>query len=280
MNVRSHPGVDHKIIGSLEPDETVNLLAHNGKSKDQPAGTGRWWLIELDDVEAEEVELDWRSPSDNGGASIDEYRVEEYRNGRWRTEEDEITRTRYDVEDRDPYTRYSLRVRAHNRVGWSDASAATAYAYRVAAYNYGALGDWSSTRSVTTAATPTVPGQVTELAVAPGMARRLALSWAEPSDTGGGVTGYQVERTPDETPRAWATVVVDTGSAALSWGDNAVAADTVVHYRVSACNSAGVGTATVALAVHVTWMLWGGGRPRGFSAPVRRPPLDPKPGLQ
>ena len=48
--------------------------------------------------------------------------------------------------------------------GWTDAAAraATAYAYRVAAYNYGALGDWSSTRSVTTAATPTVPGQVTD----------------------------------------------------------------------------------------------------------------------
>ena len=49
VNVRRHPGVEYKIIGHLEPNETVNLLAHNGKPKDQPAGTGRWWLIELDD---------------------------------------------------------------------------------------------------------------------------------------------------------------------------------------------------------------------------------------
>ena len=48
------------------------------------------------------------------------------------------------------------------------------------------------------------------------------------------------------TPRAWATVVADTGSAARSWGDDDLAADTVVHYRVSACNSAGVGTASAA----------------------------------
>ena len=280
--------------------------------------------LEVDDVEAEEVELDWRSPANNGGASIDEYRVEEYRNGRWRTAEDEITRTRYDVEDLDPYTRYSLRVRAHNSVGWSEpttavtvttlraapgtpgrptatathtqvnlswsaptsggavtgyrvqrrvgsgswqtqvadtgetspgwtdaaVSAATAYNYRVAAYNYGELGAWSNTRSMTTGATPTVPGQVTALAVAPGTTRRLALSWTAPSDTGGGVSGYQVERAPDATPRAWATLVADTGSATPSWGDDAVAADTVVHYRVSACNSAGVGTASAEARGH------------------------------
>ena len=278
----------------------------------------------MDDIEAEEVELDWRSPATNGGASIDEYRVEEYRHGRWRTAEDEITRTRYDVEDRDPYTRYSFRVRAHNSVGWSEpttaltvttlraapgtpgrptatathaqvalswtvpssggavtgyrvqrrvgsgswqtqvadtgetspgwtdaaVSAATAYSYRVAAYNYGEPGAWSSTHSVTTAATPTLPGQVTALAVAPGTTRRLELNWAEPSDTGGGVTGYQVERAPDATPRAWATLVADTGSAAQSWGDDALAADTVVHYRVSACNSAGVGTASAEAMGH------------------------------
>ena len=276
--------------------------------------------LEVDDIAATEVELDWRSPAYDGGASIDEYRVEEYRNGRWRTAEDDISGSRTTVEDRDPYTRYSFRVRAHNRVGWSEpttavtvttlraapgtpgrptatatqaqvalswtapttggtvtgyriqrrvgsgswqtrvadtgetspgwtdaaARAATAYAYRVAAYNYGALGDWSSTRSVTTAATPTVPGPVTDVAVAPGTASRLALSWAAPSDTGGGVTGYQVERSPDAEPRAWATVVADTGSAARSWGDDDLAADTVVHYRVSACNSAGVGTASAA----------------------------------
>ena len=63
-----------------------------------------------------------------------------------------------------------------------------------------------------------------------------------PTDTGGGVTGYRIERSPDELARAWTGVVADTGAAALSWGDSDVAADTVYVYRVSALNSAGVGT--------------------------------------
>ena len=130
--------------------------------------------------------------------------------------------------------------------GWTDrnVSAGTGYGYRVAAYNYGELGSWSSARSVSTAATPTVPGQATALAAAAGTTSRLELNWAEPGDTGGGVTGYRVERSPDETPRAWATVAADTGSAATRWGDDAVAADTVYHYQVRACNSAGMGPAS------------------------------------
>ncbi len=274
--------------------------------------------LEADDIEADAVELDWDRPAEDGGDSVDEYKVEIYRNGRWREEEDDISRTRHDVEGLSAYTRYSFRVLARNSAGWSapstaltvttlreqpgqprsltaaathetvtlnwqapasggtvtgyriqrqegsgtwdtlvpntrattpgwtdrDVRAGTGYGYRVAAYNYGALGRWSGTRRVSTAATPTVPGQVTALAAGPGAASRLELSWTEPGDTGGGVTGYRVERAADAMPRSWATRVADTGTAATRWGDDAVAADTVYHYRVSACNSAGVGTAS------------------------------------
>ncbi len=126
---------------------------------------------------------------------------------------------------------------------WEDrtVAAATSYHYRVAAHNHGVTGNWSDTYNVTTAAAPTIPGPPTGLSVAPGTDRRLQLSWTAPTDTGGGVTGYQVERSPDATPRVWATIVADTGSATLTWGDDDVAPDTVVHYRVSARNSAGVG---------------------------------------
>ncbi len=274
--------------------------------------------LEAEDVEAEELRLAWDRPEEDGGASVDEYRVEVYRNGAWETEEDDISRTRHDVEGLDAHTRYSFRVLARNSEGWSEPSTAvtvttpreapgrpgqpaatathaqvdlswsapagstpvtgyliqrkvgsgswetrvpntrattpgwtdrdvlagTGYSYRVAADHYGVPGDWSSARSVHTAATPTVPGQATALAATPGATSRLELDWAEPGDTGGGVTGYRVERSPDEDPRAWATRVADTGSAATRWGDDAVAADTVVHYRVSACNSAGAGAAS------------------------------------
>ncbi|MDE0672113.1 MAG: peptidoglycan DD-metalloendopeptidase family protein, partial [Caldilineaceae bacterium] len=39
--------------------------------------------LEVDDVEADEVELDWRRPADDGGDAVDEYKVEVYHNGRW-----------------------------------------------------------------------------------------------------------------------------------------------------------------------------------------------------
>ena len=271
--------------------------------------------LEVDDVEADEVELDWRRPAADGGDAVDEYKVEVYRNGRWRTEEDDISRTGYDVEDLDPYTTYTFRVRARNSAGWSAPStavtvttpretpgrprnlavsatheqatlswtapsgsvtvssyrierrvgngswstlvadtgestpdwvdrtvaAATGYGYRVAANNHGVLGHWSSARSTTTVAAPTIPGVPTGLTVSPGTESRLQLSWTAPADTGGGVTGYRIERSLDILPRTWSEVVADTGSAAANWGDTDVAADTVYHYRVSARNSAGVG---------------------------------------
>ncbi len=268
--------------------------------------------LEAEEVEATEVELDWRASAYNGGARITEYRVEEYRNGSWRTEEDDITSSRYTVEDLDPYTTYTWRVRARNSAGWSepspaitvttprqapgapsslsasatheavtltwgsatgtvtgyhierrvgngswctlvsdtgetargwedrDINPATRYYYRVRAYHHGEAGNWSSSTAVTTPAAPTIPGQPTGLTVSPGTDHRLQLTWTAPGHTGGGVTGYRLQRSPDEMPRAWAVVREDTGSAALTWGDDDVAADTVYHYRVSARNRAGV----------------------------------------
>ena len=118
-------------------------------------------------------------------------------------------------------------------------TAATGYTYRVHALNQGEAGVWSNEETVTTAAAPTVPGQPTALSVAPGMDSQLHLSWSAPSDTGGGITGYRIERSPDETPRDWTDVVTDTDSAGLTWDEDNLLADTVYRYRVSARNSAG-----------------------------------------
>ncbi len=274
--------------------------------------------LEAEDIEATALELYWRSPAENGGAAIDGYRIQVWDadDEEWDTEESDTnsTRTRYDVEDLDPYTTYRFRVAAHNRAGWGafgpaitattrrkapgapaglsataahDAvtltwgtatgtvtgyrierrtgsrtwdtlvadtgttarafvdrtvSPATTYRYRVAAHNRGAAGAWSQERSITTAAAPTIPGQITGLAVAPGTGSRLQLSWTAPTDTGGGITGHRIERSPDTTPRTWTVIREDTGSDTARWDDNDVAADTTYRYRVSARNSAGIGT--------------------------------------
>ena len=270
--------------------------------------------LETDDVAAKEVELDWDRPEYDGGDSVDAYQVERYRGGRWSEVEDDISRTRYTVEELDPYTTYTFRVLAHNEAGWSEPSTAitvttpretpgqprslataathdqvtltwsapsgdvpvsgyrvqrrsgsgswptrvsdtgetatgwedravspaTTYTYRVAAYNRGVLGEWVTSVPVSTLAAPTIPGSPTALGVAPSAESRLQLTWTAPRDTGGGVSGYRIERSPDETPREWTEVVADTGSADLSWGDDDLAADTVYHYQVRARNSAGV----------------------------------------
>ena len=295
--------------------------------------------LEVDSVTATEVELDWRSPEDNGGDSVDEYKVERYRNGRWRTEEDDISRTRYEVEDLSPHTRYSFRVAARNSAGWGPASttvtattrrakpgrprsltatashdrvtldwtapssgaavtgyrvsrrvgrgpyavvvadtgsavsfhvdwdvtAATSYSYRVRALHHGEEGNWSSARTVTTAAAPTIPGSPTALSVVPGTASQLRLAWTAPGDTGGGVTGYRVERSPDATPKVWRVVEADTGSAATTWDEGeTLAADRDYHYRVRACNSAGASAASAEAVGHT--------RPRlRLDRPVRYP---------
>ena len=125
-----------------------------------------------------------------------------------------------------------------------DVTAATGYTYRVRALNQGEAGAWSSEETVTTAMAPTMPGSPTGLSVAPGTDSLVQLSWTAPSDTGGGVTGYRIERSPDETPRAWADIEVATGSADLTWDEENLEADTVYHYRVSARNSAGISAAS------------------------------------
>ena len=295
--------------------------------------------LEVDSVTATEVELAWRSPADNGGDSVDEYKVERYRNGRWRTEEDDIPGTRHEVEDLSPHTRYGFRVAARNSAGWGPAGtavsattrraqpgrarsltataahdrvtlawqapssgaaatgyrverrvgsgtyavvaadtgsavtfhvdrtvqAATAYGYRVRALHHGEEGAWSSARTVTTAAAPTLPGSPTALRVAPGTASQLRLSWTAPGDTGGGVTGYRVERSPDRATRVWTVVAADTGSAETTWDeDGTLAADRAYHYRVRACNSAGASPASAEAA--------GRTRPRlRLDQPVRYP---------
>ena len=143
--------------------------------------------------------------------------------------------------------------------------AGTSYGYRVRALHHGEAGSWSSTRTVTTLAAPTIPGSPTALAVGPGTASQLRLRWTAPVDTGGGVTGYRVERSPDAETRVWTVVEADTGSAATTWDEGGtLAADRAYHYRVRACNSAGASPASAEAA--------GRTRPRlRLDQPVRYP---------
>ena len=74
----------------------------------------------------------------------------------------------------------------------------------------------------------------------------MALSWQTPLATAGGISGYRIERSADVEPRVWVEQVADTGTTATTWTDSGLSADTVVHYRVTGRNAAGLGTAATA----------------------------------
>ena len=126
-------------------------------------------------------------------------------------------------------------------------TASTAYQYRLQAVSAAGYGLRTAAVSITTAETPRVPGQVTDLTAAPTAESQMSLRWTAPTDPGTQpLTGYQVARAPDAEPRVWTTVVTDTGTTATTWADRGLPASTVYHYRVSAHSRVGGGTAAAA----------------------------------
>ena len=71
----------------------------------------------------------------------------------------------------------------------------------------------------------------------------IDLSWSAPTDDGGAnITGYKIEVSTDGS--SWSNLVADTGSTSTSYSHTGLAAGSTRHYRVSAINSAGTGTAS------------------------------------
>ena len=72
---------------------------------------------------------------------------------------------------------------------------------------------------------------------------QIDLSWTAPSDDGGAsITGYKIEASTNGS--TWSDLVADTGSTTASYSHTSLMASSTRHYRVSAINSAGTGTAS------------------------------------
>ena len=114
----------------------------------------------------------------------------------------------------------------------------TKYWYRLRASN-GLDGAWAST-SQTTNNVPAAP-TVTSSSAANGLS--INLSWAAPSNGGASITGYKIEHAPDSSgnPGTWSTVVNSQAGRTYA---HTVSAGSVNHYRVSAINSVGTGSAS------------------------------------
>ena len=87
------------------------------------------------------------------------------------------------------------------------------------------------------------PGAPTGLTATADGPTEIDLSWTAPSDDGGAaITGYRIEVSTDGS--SWSDLVANTNSTATSYSLTGLTAWSTRHYRVSAINSAGTGTAS------------------------------------
>ena len=98
--------------------------------------------------------------------------------------------------------------------------------------------------SAITVLTTTVPGAPTGLTATASGTTAINLSWSAPASTGGSaITGYKIEVSPNGTS-GWTDQVANTNSTATTYAHTGLTAGTTRHYRVSAINTNGAGTAS------------------------------------
>ena len=122
-------------------------------------------------------------------------------------------------------------------------AADTSYEVQVRATNAEGDGDWSVAGTGRTTAT-SAPGAPTGLTATASGTTQINLSWSAPASTGGSaITGYKIEVSPDGTS-GWTDQVADTSSTATTYAHTGLAPGDTRHYRVSAINTNGAGTAS------------------------------------
>ena len=97
--------------------------------------------------------------------------------------------------------------------------------------------------TVVAAETADKPGAPTGLSATADGQTEIDLLWTAPSDDGGAdITGYRIEVSTNGS--SWSDLVANTNSTSTSFFHTGLAAESTRHYRVSAINSAGTGTAS------------------------------------
>ena len=225
-------------IGSLAADTSyeVQVRATNAESDGDwsVAGTGRTTATSAPGAPTglsatasgtTAINLSWTAPASTGGSAITGYKIEVSPNGTsgWT---DQVANTNSTA------TTY-----AHTGLGGG-----TTRHYRVSAINTNGAGTASNVDSATTATT--VPGAPTGLTATASGATAINLSWSAPGSTGGSaITGYKIEVSPNGTS-GWTDQVANTNSTATTYAHTGLAAGDTRHYRVSAINANGAGTAS------------------------------------
>ncbi len=172
------------------------------------------------------IKLSWTAPSNDGRATITGYKIEVSPDGtsNWTglVDNSGSTSTTYDHENLEPETTRHYRVSAINSVG---------------------TGKASNIDSATTDAR-TAPDAPTSLTAIASGRTTINLSWTAPSDDGGAViSGYKIEVSPNGSTN-WTNLVENTDSKSTMYAHENLEPETTRHYRVSAINSVGTGSAS------------------------------------
>lgn len=171
------------------------------------------------------IHLSWTTPANNGGSEITGYQIESSTDAgsTWSTMDENTgstTTTYYDTE-LNPSTTYTYRVSAINGMGTSSPS---------------------NTATASTPSDVTITSSPTELVATTISSSQINLSWTTPTDDGGSeITGYDVERSPDNG-NTWYSVISNTGNNNATYNDAGLSQSTTYTYRVSTINGIGTGS--------------------------------------
>ncbi|SVA14390.1 uncharacterized protein METZ01_LOCUS67244, partial [marine metagenome] len=168
-----------------------------------------------------QIQLDWEEPTITNGSAVSGYKIER--------STDNVS--------------YSVLVSDTGNTDetYTDTGiAGTTYYYRVSAINtYGA----SPPSNFDSALATDVPAQTTNFTATAQAGNEIDLAWTAPSNGGSAITGYQIERSLDNS--AWTDLIANTGNQLVAYTDINLTTDQTYYYRVSAINLVGTGTASL-----------------------------------
>ena len=171
------------------------------------------------------INLSWSAPASTGGSAITGYKIEVSSNGgsSW---------TNLVANTSNTTTTY-----AHTEL-----TAGATRHYRVSAINTNGAGTASNVANATTGAT--APGAPTDLTATASGTTAINLSWSAPASTGGSaITGYKIE-VSSNGGSSWTNLVANTSNTTTTYAHTELTAGATRHYRVSAINTNGAGTAS------------------------------------
>ena len=111
-------------------------------------------------------------------------------------------------------------------------------------------GDTVAVKVLRASRAPDAPAGLTAtkgLPATPDGTTKIDLSWTAPTVVGtSDIEGYRIEWSADGSDGSWQDLVADTGSTGTTYSNTGLRSETTRHYRVSAINADGTGTASAA----------------------------------